>query len=217
MVRERIKPVEESGEGVMGEKKQRHGSTVAGIVLAAGDSQRFPEPKQLLRWQGETLVWHAVRAALEGGLEPVVVVTGAAADDVRAALAGEPVEFVHNPDWASGQSSSMQAGLDAVRDAAEAVVMLLSDMPLVDEKLVRALVGAYRESDAAIVAPRAKGRRGNPVLFTRPTYPELDAVEGDRGGRKLIGSLFTEWVDWDDSALQDIDNEEDWGRLRGEG
>ncbi|MEJ2570221.1 MAG: nucleotidyltransferase family protein [Anaerolineales bacterium] len=201
----------------MGEKKQRHGSTVAGIVLAAGDSERFPEPKQLLHWKGKALVWHAVRAALEGGLEPVVVVTGADADDVRAVLAEESVEFVHNPDWVSGQSTSMHAGLDAVRDAAEAVVMLLSDMPLVDAKLIRALVSAHRESHAAIVAPRAKGRRGNPVLFTRATYPELDAVEGDRGGRKLIGSLFTEWVDWDDSALQDIDYDEDWERLRGEG
>jgi molybdenum cofactor cytidylyltransferase len=201
----------------MGEMKQSAGTAVAGIVLAAGDSQRFPEPKQLLRWKGKALVWYAVQAALGGGLEPVVVVTGAAAEDVRDALAGESVEFVHNPDWASGQSSSMKAGLDAVRDDAEAVVMLLSDMPLVDAKLVRALVGTHRESDAAIVAPRAKGRRGNPVLFTRETYPKLEAVEGDRGGRRLIGSLPTAWVDWDDSALQDIDNEADWERLRGEG
>lgn len=198
-------------------QKQKDDSTVAGVVLAAGDSQRFPEPKQLLRWQGKALVWYAVRAAVEGGLDPVVVVTGAAAEDVRDALAGEPVEFVHNPDWASGQSSSMKAGLDVVRDPAEAVVMLLSDMPTVDAKLVRALLAAYRDSDAVIVAPRVKGRRGNPVLFTRETYTELDNVEGDRGGRRLIGTLPTEWVDWDDSALQDIDNEADWERLRGEG
>ncbi|MEJ2607419.1 MAG: NTP transferase domain-containing protein [Anaerolineales bacterium] len=66
----------------MGEKKQRHGSTVAGVILAAGDSERFPEPKQLLHWKGKALVWHAVRAALEGGLEPVVVVTGADADGI---------------------------------------------------------------------------------------------------------------------------------------
>ncbi len=201
----------------MREKMQGGGSAVAGVVLAAGDSQRFPEPKQLLRWQGKTLVWHAVRAAVEGGLDPVVVVTGAAADEVRQALAGEPVEFVDNPEWASGQSSSMKVGLEAVRDEAEAVVMLLSDMPRVDAKLVRALLAAHQESDAVIVAPRAKGRRGNPVLFTRATYAELDAVEGDRGGRRLIGSLPTAWVDWDDATLQDIDSEEDWERLRGEG
>jgi molybdenum cofactor cytidylyltransferase len=196
---------------------QRDGSRVAGVILAAGDSKRFPELKQLLRWEGKSLVWYAVRAALEGGLNPVVVVTGARGDEVRNALAGEPVEFVNNPDWASGQSSSMKAGLEAVRDRAEAVVMLLADMPRVEAGLVRALVDAYVESEAVIVAPRVGERRGNPVLFAQATLPDLFAVEGDRGGRGLIGSLPTKWVDWDDSILQDIDSLEDYDRMAGGG
>jgi molybdenum cofactor cytidylyltransferase len=200
----------------MSDQIQRDGSRVAGVILAAGDSKRFPELKQLLRWQGKSLVWYAVRAALEGGLNPVVVVTGASGDDVRTALMGEPVEFVDNHDWASGQSSSMQVGLEAVRDRAEAVVMLLADMPKVDAALVRALLDAYVESEAVIVAPRVGERRGNPVLFAQAAYADLFAVEGDRGGRALIGSLTTRWVDWDDSILQDIDTPEDYDRVVGD-
>jgi len=201
----------------MSDEIRRDGSKVAGVILAAGDSKRFPEPKQLLNWQGKALVWYAVRAALEGGLNPVVVVTGASGDEVRKALAGEPVEFVGNPEWAGGQSSSMQVGLEAVHDRAEAVVMLLADMPMVEAALVRALVDAYVESDALIVAPRVGERRGNPVLFTQATTPDLLAVEGDRGGRALIGSLPTRWVDWNDSILQDIDTPEDYDRVVGDG
>ncbi len=200
----------------MSDQIQRDGSKVAGVILAAGDSKRFPELKQLLRWQRKALVWYAVRAALEGGLNPVVVVTGAGGDEVRKALAGEPVEFVDNPDWMRGQSSSMQAGLEAVRDCAEAVVMLLADMPMVEAGLVRALVDAYVESDAVIAAPRVGERRGNPVLFAQASFSDLFDVEGDRGGRALIGSLPTRWVDWDDSILQDIDTPADYERVVGD-
>lgn len=196
--------------------KQRSSTVIAGVVLAAGDSQRFSEPKQLLLWRGKPLVWYSVRAALEGGLHPVVVVTGAGEAAVKKALRGEPVEFVHNQDWKSGQSSSMKVGLSVVSEEAEAVVMLLADMPMVDAALVHALVTAHGETDAVIVAPRVGEQRGNPVLFTRSTYSDLIAIEGDRGGRALIGVLPTMWVDWDESILHDVDNREDWKRLRGE-
>jgi molybdenum cofactor cytidylyltransferase len=197
----------------MCDSKQNDVSNVAGVILAAGESKRFPEPKQLLKWRGEALVWHVVRAALEGGLSPVIVVTGANGDKVRKALGDESVEFVNNVDWASGQSSSMKVGLESVRDRVEAAVMLLADMPRVDAALVRALVEAHRESDATIVAPRFGGRRGNPVLFTKDAFRDLLAIEGDRGGRKLIGSLPTAWVEWDESILEDIDIPADYERL----
>lgn len=197
----------------MRDRKQNDVSGVAGVILAAGDSKRFPGPKQLLEWQGKALVWHAVRAALEGGLIPVIVVTGASGDEVRKTLAGEAVEFVDNPDWASGQSSSIKVGLQAVHERAEAVVMLLADMPRVNAVLVRKLVEAYQENDATIVAPRVGERRGNPVLFTKAAFPDLLALEGDRGGRKLISSLPTVWVEWDDSVLEDIDTPADYDRL----
>ncbi|MEW6566958.1 MAG: selenium cofactor biosynthesis protein YqeC [Chloroflexota bacterium] len=187
---------------------------VAGVILAAGSSQRLSSPKQLVTWRGRPLVWHAVRAAIEGGLAPIVVVLGAEAEAVGAAVSEEGVRVVHNPAWESGQSTSLRAGLAAVEATSEAVVFLLADMPRVDGHLVRALVGAHRRTMTPVVAPRAGGRWANPVLFDRAVFPALAAVEGDRGGRALYGRYPVLGVDWSDEILLDVDTPEDLARLQ---
>ncbi|NIS81692.1 MAG: putative selenium-dependent hydroxylase accessory protein YqeC [Anaerolineales bacterium] len=190
---------------------------LAGIVLAAGGSLRLEQPKQLIPWKGKPLVWYAVQAALRAGCSPVVVVIGAHGGLVREALAGEPVAFVENPDWEIGQSASVKAGLRAVEKEVEAVVMFLSDMPLVDAELVKSLVQAHRETLSPLVAPRAGGRRGNPVLFDLVTFSALHEIVGDQGGRVLFDHFPVEWVSWDESVLLDIDTQSDLDALRGEG
>lgn len=187
---------------------------VAGVVLAAGSSSRLGQPKQLIEWRGRALVAHAVAAALEGGLDPVVVVLGDRADQVRSVLTGEPVEFVENPNWQTGQSTSVHAGLRAVESRAEAAAFLLSDTPFVDAQLIRALVERQRRTLAPLVSPWAAGRRANPVLFDRAAYPQVFDVEGDVGGRVLFEQLQVGWVDWDDSIALDLDTPEDLQRLR---
>lgn len=187
---------------------------VAAVVLAAGGSSRLGEPKQLVEWRGRPLVWHAVRAAREGGLTPVVVVLGEAADRVRGSLVGEPVNIVENPAWREGQSSSVHVGLKQVESSAEAVIFLLADQPFVGADLVQALVERYRQTLSPLVAPRAGGRRANPVLFDRGTFPALKELEGDQGGRALFEQFEASWVDWDVSVLLDLDTIEDLQRLR---
>ena len=187
---------------------------VAGVVLAAGDSRRLGQLKQLVNWRGRPLVWYAVQAALGGGLSPVVVVIGAQAQSVHQVLADERVIFVENPEWADGMSTSLNAGLAEVEEHAEAVVLLLSDMPFVDEALVRALVKEHRHTLSPLVAPRAGGRRANPVLFDRVTFPALHAVQGDHGGRGLFQHFPKVWIEWDESILFDLDSPEDLRRLK---
>lgn len=189
---------------------------VAGIVLAAGGSSRLGEPKQLVPWRGHPLVWHAVRAALDGGLSPVVVVVGQAAERVRQALAGEPVLWIENRDWQAGQSQSVLAGMAALAEVrpVEAVVMLLADMPFVDAQLVRAVGNRYRKTGAALVAPYANGRRSNPVLFDRVTFDDLQRLEGDQGGRILFQRHPHAAIEWDDSITFDLDTPADLKRLR---
>lgn len=188
---------------------------VAGVVLAAGGSSRLGEPKQLIQWRGHSLAWYAVRAAVEGGLAPIVVVVGEAADELRQALESSAIDIIENPNWREGQSSSVRLGLEAASGETEGVVFLLADMPFVGPDLVRALVESHRQTMKPLVASWAGGRRANPVLFDRETYADLQALEGDQGGRAIFRRFDSEFVKWEDSILLDVDTPEDLVRLRG--
>lgn len=185
----------------------------AGIVLAAGGSERMGQSKQLLKAAGRSLVRRAVEAAMEGGLDQVVVTLGEDADRIRAELADQPVQFVPVAEWRSGQSYSLRAGMGALSEGTEAAIFFLADMPWVDGELVRALVRTHSESLASIVAPRYGDRNGNPVLFDRRTFDRLAEVEGDRGGKQLFPEFDVEHLDWDERAVIDIDRPEDLVRL----
>jgi len=185
---------------------------VAGIVLAAGAGERFGGPKQLARWKGIPLLGHALKAAREGGLSPIVVVLGARQEDVRSA-AGQGVDFVNNAEWQDGQSTSIRAGLSAVEGQVEAAVFLLADMPRVNGATIRRLVAAHRVSLPAIVAPVGGGRRGNPVLFDRQVFLALHALRGDQGGRSLLERWPWQAVEADPYEFAEVDRPDDLARL----
>ncbi|MFM8320353.1 MAG: selenium cofactor biosynthesis protein YqeC [Chloroflexota bacterium] len=188
-----------------------------GLSGAAAGEHRVPPgtPKQLLLWRGRPLVRHVAEMALRAGLSPVVVVTGSAAEGVAAALEGLPLQLVHNPDWAAGQSASMIAGLRALPDTTGAAVFLLADQPQIPETLVEALVELHAAGLAPVAAPLVDGRRANPVLFDRALFPELLAVTGDTGGRALFARHRPAWLPWHDpSAALDVDTPADYRRLQ---
>jgi nicotine blue oxidoreductase len=155
---------------------------VAGLVLAAGGGSRYGSPKALVRLRGRLLVERAAELLAAGGCDPVVVVLGAAADQVLAAarLPRTGVRTVVNPDWPTGMGSSLRVGLAAVPAAAEAVVVTLVDTPGLGPESVRRLVAAG-DPDGAAQATYG-GRRGHPVLLGRTVIAEVAAAAtGDRG------------------------------------
>ena len=126
---------------------------------------------------------------------PVIVVTGHQKERVERALAGLPVTFVHNPDFAEGLSTSLKAGIAAVPAEADGAIVCLGDMPQVSATLIDRLIAAFEpERGALVVIPTIAGKRGNPVLWARRFFPDLMAVEGDVGARHLIGG-YAEAVD----------------------
>jgi molybdenum cofactor cytidylyltransferase len=188
--------------------------SVAGVILAAGASRRMGRSKQVLLWRGKPLICHVAHTALEAGLAPVVVVTGAEAEGVQAALAGAPVEIVHNPNWAEGQSTSVRVGLQALPPDTTAAIFLLADQPHIPIELVRALIERHAQTRPPIVAPMIEGKRGNPVLFDRSVFPDLMTLHGDAGGRLVFSRYPITCVPWNDPhLLLDVDTLEDYERL----
>jgi len=188
---------------------------VAGIVLAAGGSSSLGRPKALLDWRGAPFVRKVASTALAGGLNPVIVVTGADAQEVLPALQGLPVNHVFNEAWQSGQASSIRAGLTRVSESVGAAVFLLADQPQIGADVLRALVDTHATGLQPIVAPLVMmEQRANPVLFDRMTFPDLLQLEGDVGGRQVFSKHPVEYMPWhDDRLLLDVDTEEDYRRL----
>ena len=186
----------------------------AGVILAAGGSERLGRPKQLLDWGGVPFVRQVALNALEAGLAPLVVVTGADRDRVENALAGLDIRCVHNPRWAEGQSTSMRTGLSVLPEDTDSTLFLLSDQPQIGPDVIRQLLARYAEQRSPITAPMVRGQRGNPVLFAQETFDALKGIQGDRGGRAVFGQFPMDWLAWvDDRILLDVDEPGDYERL----
>jgi len=189
---------------------------ISAIVLAAGTSSRLGRPKQLLALGGRTVLQHVVDAALAGEMDEVVVVLGAAADEIEAVVGPNPrVRFSRNPDFAAGQSTSLRAGLRAA-GTARAVLVLLGDQPGVRPDAIRAVAGAWREGAGRVIQAAYGGRPAHPTLFDRSVWPELETLSGDEGARSLL-DRHPEWrtsVEVGGDPPEDIDTADDYERVR---
>ena len=189
------------------------GPAVAGIVLAAGASSRMGRPKMLLPLGGGTLLSAVARALLDGGLARVVVVLGPEAHVIRREAGlpeDERLEVVVNDDWASGMASSLRRGLEACAGA-EAALVALGDQPGITAERVSRILAAWRPG-GTLVLPVHGGRAGHPVLFGRRLWAELEALEGDVGGREVVRRHLAEAVRVEAEPLADLDTEEDLRR-----
>lgn len=176
----------------------------AALVLAAGESSRMGRPKALLDWGGTPLLQHQVDQLVEAGCDPIVVVVGARAQQVRARLRrGSRCRVVENAAYRSGRASSVRVGARALPDAVDAVVVASVDGPLT-ATTVRALMDERAHGGAAIVVPRHEGRNGHPALFGGELLGELrevtEAGEGLRTLRRAHADATT-FLDVDDPRV----------------
>jgi molybdenum cofactor cytidylyltransferase len=191
---------------------------VAALVLAAGSSRRMGAVNKLLiTIDGKPMLKHAVEAVIAAKLAPVIVVTGHQHELVEAALQGLAARFVHNPDFAAGLSTSLKRGLAALPAECEGVLVALGDMPRVTAKEIASLANAFNPLEGrAIIVPTRRGKRGNPVLWARRFFPEMQEVAGDVGARHLIGAYPEAVAEIEmegDGVLTDIDTPQALARL----
>ena len=188
----------------------------AGLLLAAGAGRRFGRPKALLSFAGSPLVTRGAGMLADAGCEPVLVVLGAAADEVLATVEVTPARAIRNDDWASGLASSLRVGLAALPPEADAVVVALADQPLVGAPVIRELRAAF-DGGAQLAVATYDGRRGNPVGWPAPTgtaWREPPAATSEPA--TTCGSTPRTWCRSTARALgdpSDIDTPEDLAAL----
>jgi CTP:molybdopterin cytidylyltransferase MocA len=196
-------------------------TTVAGVLLAAGEGSRFGQPKALVEFSGQTLAERGVNLLRAGGADPILVVTGAVPLELDGTLT------VDNPQWRTGMGSSLRAALQALIGAAAgsgggadrdvgAVVVALADQPLVGADAVARLIAAYRRGVSVAVAAY-DGQPRNPVLLAREHWPEvIETATGDQGARTFLRAhpgLVTLVECGDTGRPDDIDTPADLARI----
>jgi molybdenum cofactor cytidylyltransferase len=194
------------------------GGSTGGVLLAAGSATRYDEGNKLLEpIDGEPIVRRAARTLLDTDFDDMVVVVGHKSDDVKDALDGLAIDFMENPEYDDGLSTSVHRGVEISQERGwDAVVFGLGDMPFVQPESVDLLVRADATTNYTIFAAAYDQKRGNPTLFDAVHYDALAEIGGDTGGRPLmIGSDEMALVETDDpGVVRDIDTVEDYEQHR---
>jgi len=190
---------------------------IAGVVLAAGSSTRMGQNKLLLELGGESLVRRAVRAALEAHLDPVVVVLGHEATRVQDELSGLSFLPIWNPRHAEGVATSLKAGVTAAADA-QALVVMLADMPFVTSAMIGSVAARYRASRARLVVSRYGAVDAPPICYDRSLFGELLSEPGEGCAKRVVRRHIdvAAIVTWPEEALRDVDVAADYEIARTE-
>ena len=164
-------------------------ASVGLIILAAGPSSRLGVPKQNLRYAGETLLQRAVHTAMDSECKPVMVILGANAETLQTDLHNLPVQVVRNPHWPEGMASSIREGIAAMNAHTanlDGVILMVCDQPFVTTVLLDEMVEQKRQHGHGIIACAYQDTLGTPALFDKKFFPELMALEGQEGAKKLL-------------------------------
>jgi CTP:molybdopterin cytidylyltransferase MocA len=161
---------------------------IGAVLLAAGEGVRMGGvAKSLIKLQGVPLINRQLIALSGAGVDEVVVVTGHARDAVEAQIQSFPVTLAHNPDFTSGQQSSVRVGLSALNGNFDAVFIVLADQPLIGAADLTELIAAFKKRTAGhVLVPVVNGQRGNPIVLDATARADILASGTNMGCRHLI-------------------------------
>ena len=187
------------------------------IILAAGNSSRLGKPKQLLQYNGKSLIQRAYDAAHEIANQQVIVVTGSYHPEILDELAHYPVHFAYNADWEAGMGSSIKVGLGKLIElypAVNQVILSVSDQPFVSADLFSQLIKGAESANAGIVASAYGDTLGTPVLFHEKYFPAIFSLDDAHGAKKLLNQFEPDIISVAFSRGEiDIDTEKDYQDL----
>jgi molybdenum cofactor cytidylyltransferase len=188
---------------------------IAAIVLAAGYSSRMGAFKPLLPFGGRTVIGHVVASLREGGVRRIHVVTGHSATLLKLHLKSLDVKAIHNPNYAGGMFTSVQAGVASLPDEIKGFLLLPADVPLVRVSTIRQVLAAAAAGNAPIVHPTFLGKRGHPPFVGRALFDEILKGDGEGGLRAILARRDADAQSVpviDRGCLQDMDHVGDYGR-----
>ena len=192
------------------------GHSIAGIILSAGASRRMGTPKALLALDGETFLDRLI-GLFSKAAQPVIVVLGHQGDQIRSGIArGAQAQFVVNPDPERGMLSSLQCGLEAVPEEAEAAMFTPVDHPNLEISTLEKLIARFQAERAPVTLPVYQGEHGHPVLIARALIDEILALPATAQASDVIHRYKsqTSYVAVDDSAVTiDIDDRASYAKL----
>ncbi len=187
------------------------------IILAAGESKRLGNPKQLLSFDGNTLLSRVEKTACESMTYPVIAVLGAHAEKIRPTLNIPGLNVVNNNDWQEGMASSVRAGLTSMMELfpqVDGIIILVCDQPFLSHDLIKALIEAQRDAGLPAAAASYSGKLGTPALFHKSLFSALMLLSGDTGARKMLEQMRENVVEVDfEMGDVDIDTQADYERL----
>ena len=166
---------------------------VTGLVLAAGGSRRLGASKQLLPYNGRTLLDHVLGTARTCPFDQLLCVIGASADEIRGRVDLRGADVVENRHFGEGCSSSIAAALSAVDPRADVLVLMLGDQPGVTAQTVTSLLAG--RGNAPLAACAYEDGHGHPLAFARSTFGALERLHGDKGVWKLLDRHADQVVD----------------------
>jgi molybdenum cofactor cytidylyltransferase len=191
-------------------------ASVGLIILAAGESSRMGKPKQLLPYQGQSLIQYMVQNGLRSLCFPVVVVLGANAPLIKQEINDLPVFVSENPDWKEGMGSSIRVGMEmllSVLPDVEAVIIMLCDQPFVKTTLLNLFIEQYQTTRVPVISAEYAGTMGVPALFDHTLFIHLQSLHGHEGARNIIsGSQDVHAIPFPEGKI-DIDTPEDYLNL----
>jgi molybdenum cofactor cytidylyltransferase len=187
------------------------------IILAAGSSSRLGRPKQLIEFQGKTLIRRAIEFAVTSKADSLVVVLGWNPELIQSGFDSTQIPSVINENWEEGMASSMQVGLRFLMEKGQPdqVILMLCDQPFVDAKILDQLILAKEKSGKGIAACAYSDTLGVPALFDQKYFEEMLSLKGSEGAKKVIlknkEDVFT--IDFPLGKI-DLDTEADLEKLK---
>ena len=190
------------------------------VILAAGKSSRLGRLKQLLPYNGKTLLQHVIDEAAKANASPIVVVTGSNEAEVADSISDKKVNIIFNKDWSEGMASGIVAGVRKINEldsSLEKIIITVCDQPFVIASIFEQLDQAQLKSGKNIIASKYSNTKGTPVLFTRKYFSHLLKLQGDHGAKKILEANQEDVaaIDFPKGNI-DIDTVKDYKELLGE-